>query len=281
MVKDKRLRIKDTSFVFFGTDKIATGVLDVLKACGLVPSIIITQPDRPTGRHAYRQAGKRILTPPPVKTWAMKNDIPILQPEKLHYGFSNNIVMNDCGFGIVVSYGKIIPKKVLDLFPMGVLNVHPSLLPKYRGPTPFQTALLNGDGESGVSIILMDEEVDHGPILVNSKLEIVNSDTYTALAEKLAKLSGEMLVGIIPKWIAGEIKAIPQAHSRATYTRKFTSEDGFIKPETILGNPVPTTWSLGDQVQEVEHAERQVRALNPEPGTWTTLPRSDRARGGG
>ena len=177
--------------------------------------------------------------------------------------------------------GKIIPKKVLDLFPMGVLNVHPSLLPKYRGPTPFQTALLNGDGESGVSIILMDEEVDHGPILVNSKLEIVNSDTYTTLAEKLAKLGGEMLVGIIPKWIAGEIKAIPQDHSRATYTRKFTSEDGFIKPETILGNPVPTTWSLGDQVQEVEHAERQVRALNPEPGTWTTLPRSDRSVGVG
>jgi len=156
---------------------------------------------------------------------------------------------------IVASYGKIIPKKILEIPKYGCLNVHPSLLPKYRGPSPIQTTILNGDKKTGVTIILMDEKIDHGPIISNSKFEIRNSKlTYGELNVKLAKLGVKLLIETIPKWIRGEIKIKPQDHSKATYTKILKREDGKID------------WS-----KSAQEIERQVRAFNPWPGTFTFI----------
>ena len=169
---------------------------------------------------------------------------------------------------VVAAYGKIIPKEWLEIPKFEFLNVHPSLLPKYRGPSPIQTAILNGDPETGVTIILMDEKVDHGPIIENKKLKIKNQSiriplridgersrihqNYKELEKELAELGAKLLIEILPKWIDGKIKPIEQNHDKATYTKKFSWPDGKI-----------------DWDKSAEEVERQIRALNPEPGTWT------------
>lgn len=152
---------------------------------------------------------------------------------------------------VVAAYGKIIPKEYLEIPKHRFLNVHPSLLPKYRGSSPIQAAILNGDKETGVTIILMDEKIDHGPILAVQKLRIKN-ENYKELENKLAKLGGKLLIEVLPKWINGEIKPKEQNHSEATHTKKFSWPDGKID------------WS-----KSADEISRQVRALNPEPGTWT------------
>ena len=172
---------------------------------------------------------------------------------------------------IVAAYGKIIPKEWLEIPKYGFLNVHPSLLPEYRGASPIQTAILNGDGKTGITIILMDEKIDHGPILASREFSIFNSDSatsrkrlggtfdehfqfskYKELEKKLAELGVELLVKTLPKWVKGEIKPVEQNHNEATYTKKLSWQDGKI-----------------DWHKSAEEVERQIRALNPEPGTWT------------
>ncbi|TSC91041.1 MAG: methionyl-tRNA formyltransferase [Parcubacteria group bacterium Gr01-1014_2] len=153
---------------------------------------------------------------------------------------------------VVAAYGKIIPKEWLEVPKYGFLNVHPSLLPKYRGASPIQTTILNGDAETGVTIILMDEKVDHGPIIAKSKIQISKSKNYRQLERELAELGAELLIEILPKWTNGKIKPKEQNHSGATYTKKFSWIDGKID------------WS-----KPAVEIDRQIRALNPEPGTWT------------
>ena len=152
---------------------------------------------------------------------------------------------------VVAAYGKIIPKEWLEIPEYGFLNIHPSLLPKYRGPSPIQTAILNGDKETGVTIILMDKKVDHGPMIANEKLKMKN-EKYKELEEKLAGLGAELLIKTLPKWINGEIKPVEQNHSKTAYAKKFSWLDGKID------------WS-----KSADEIDRQIRALNPEPGTWT------------
>jgi len=153
---------------------------------------------------------------------------------------------------IVASYGKIIPKEILEIPRYGCLNVHGSLLPKYRGPSPIQTAILNGDKETGITIILMDEKIDHGPVISNSKFQIPNSKiTYPELSQKLAQLGVKLLIQTIPKWIRGEIETKPQDESKTTYTKILKREDGKID------------WSKPGR-----EIERQIRAFNPWPGAF-------------
>lgn len=152
---------------------------------------------------------------------------------------------------VVAAYGKIILKEWLEIPKYRFLNVHPSLLPKYRGASPIQAAILNGDPETGVTIILMDEKVDHGPILASKKSEARNKN-YKQLEKELAEFGAELLIEILPKWVNGGIKPVEQNHNRATYTKKFSWQDGKI-----------------DWQKSAEEIDRQVRALNPEPGTWT------------
>ena len=154
---------------------------------------------------------------------------------------------------VVASYGKILPKEMLKIPKYGALNAHPSLLPKYRGPAPVPTTILNGEKETGVTIILMDEQVDHGPILASKKFEIGDKKITTPeLLKILWELGGDLLVETIPKWIRGEITPQEQDHSKATYTKKLTREDGRI-----------------DWDRPVEYIERQIRAFFPWPGVFT------------
>ena len=214
---------RNIKFFFFGTGKFALGVLEELKANRLLPFFIVTAPDKPQGR------GK-ILQPPPIKKWAEENNIPYCQPPKP----TPDILppnLASCDTFVVAEYGKILPKEIINTPKYGTLNVHPSLLPKYRGPSPIQAALLNGDRETGVTIILIDEQMDHGPVLAQKKIAILDDDDYWTLREKLARLGGELLAQTLPKWIKGEIKAKGQKHSQATYCRIIKKEDGLVDLE--------------------------------------------------
>lgn len=153
---------------------------------------------------------------------------------------------------IVAAYGKIIPKEWLEVPKFGFLNVHPSLLPKYRGPSPIQAAILNGDKLTGVTIILMDEKIDHGKIISSVSCQISLLESYSMLEVKLAELGVKLLIETLPKWVNGQIKPKEQNHNETTYTKKFSWPDGKI-----------------DWQKEALEIDRQIRALNPEPGTWS------------
>ena len=217
------------SFVFFGTDDFSVAVLEELKKAGFIPALIVTAPDRPKGRGL-------VLTPPPVKLWALRHGIPILQPETLDSAFNLQLTTDNLQLGVVTSYGIIISKQILDIPRRGMLNVHPSLLPKYRGATPLESQILAGEKEMGVTIMLMDEGVDHGPIVAQRTLPLsvipakagIQVPTASELRKKLSEEGGKLLAEVMLKWVAGEIKAIPQDHSKATYTKKFTKADGEI-----------------------------------------------------
>ncbi len=230
------------NFAFFGSDEFSVGVLNKLASYKLIPSLIITTPDRPKGRSL-------ILSPTPVKVWARENDIDCLQPEKLS-DFAKSLEASHYSLFIVASYGKIIPKEILEIPKHGALNVHPSLLPKYRGASPIESAILNGDVETGVTIMLVDEQMDHGSIIQKSKLKIENL-WYPELRDKLAEIGGKLLAEVMPKWIAGEIKATEQDHEAATYTKKVKKEDGLIE---LTADP--------------ELNYRKIRAFTPWPGTY-------------
>jgi methionyl-tRNA formyltransferase len=238
------------NIVFWGTPEFAAIILDILIKNNYLPVAVVTAPDKPVGR-------KKILTPPPVKVLAQKHNLFILQPEKLkeNFNFKSEILNLKPDLFIVAAYGLILPKEILDIPKYGSLNIHPSLLPKYRGASPIQATILNGDKITGVTIILMDEKMDHGPILARRKLEIQNSKiTYPELTEKLAKLGAELLIETLPKWIKGGIKPISQDDSKATYTKIIKKEDGKIN------------WQ-----KSAEEIERMIRAYSPWPGTYTYL----------
>lgn len=238
-------------FVFFGTPGFATIILDELERAGYLPALIVTAPDKPSGR-------KLIVTPSEAKTWALAHGIPVSTPEKIRENkeFFKTVKQIGAEFFVVAAYGKIIPKQLLDIPPKGVLNVHPSLLPKFRGPSPVESAILSGERETGATIMLLDEEMDHGPLLAQKKLPGVNLDIEHLprggeLEEALAHLGGVLLTETIPLWITGEIAPVPQDHARATYTKKITKEDGAID---LGGDP--------------EKNYRKIRAFDPWPGTY-------------
>ncbi|MEA3272416.1 MAG: methionyl-tRNA formyltransferase [Patescibacteria group bacterium] len=155
---------------------------------------------------------------------------------------------------VVAAYGHIIPKKILEIPKFGFLNIHPSLLPKYRGPSPIQNAILNGDKETGVSIMLLDKKMDSGPILAQKKVKINENETYETLRNRLAEIGAKLLIKTLLDYVSGKIKPKPQNHKKATYTKLLKREDGKID------------WS-----KPAEEIERMVRAYHPWPGTWTEL----------
>jgi methionyl-tRNA formyltransferase len=154
---------------------------------------------------------------------------------------------------VLAAFGKILPKDILDHFKYGIFNIHPSLLPKYRGASPVQSAILNGDSQTGVTIIKLDEEMDHGPILAQAKIAITENDTAQSLYEKLFPLGAKLLIEALPSYISGEKQLTEQNHSDATYTKVLTRDDGFIDILSV----------------EPDKFERMVRAYFPWPGVWT------------
>lgn len=211
-------------FIFFGSYGGSVIVLNELKKAGFVPSLVVAPPDTPQGRHL-------VITPPETKVWAEENNIPAYQPETLR-GEAVYEKLNSVGavYFVVAAYGKIIPANILALPKFGVLNIHPSLLPKHRGPTPIESSLLLGDDITGVSIMLLDEEVDHGDILAQETESIPQTENFTSieLAKRLWELGSHLLIQTIPGWLSGDIKSKEQDHSQATFTKKLVKSDGEI-----------------------------------------------------
>jgi methionyl-tRNA formyltransferase len=236
-------------FVFFGTPEFAAIVLEKLINTGYIPVAVVCNPDEPVGR-------KQVLTSPPVKRLIANSKLPIeiFQPATKAelLAINHKLLAIQPNLAIIAAYGKIIPKEILDIPKYGFINVHGSLLPHYRGASPIQYAILNGDEETGITIMKVDEEMDHGAIISKSEIQISSSDTYESLSQKLAVLGAELLIKTIPDYISGKIKPIPQNHSKATYTKIIKKEDGKI-----------------DWAKSAEEIERIVRAFYPWPTAWT------------
>jgi len=250
----KKSKIK---IVFLGTPEFSAIILEKLVKNSYNPLLVVTAPDKPVGR-------KQILTPPPAKIIAQKYNLPVLQPANLKNStgihFLKLLKQKAPDLIITAAYGQILPKKILNIPKYGCLNVHPSLLPKYRGPAPIQAAILNGDKKTGVTIILMDEKIDHGKIISSSQFLISNKKiTYQELSQKLAELGADLLIKTIPKWINNKIKPRPQNDSKATYTKIIKKEDGKID------------WS-----KPAQEIERKIRAFYPWPGAFTFFKKSNK-----
>lgn len=213
--------------VFIGTPEFGAIILEGIIKGDYKPILVVTASDKPVGRG-------QILTPPPVKITAQKYKMPVLQPEKIKNS-ADDIRNTNPDLIIVAAYGQILPKEILEIPKNGCFNIHPSLLPKYRGSTPLQAAILNGDKKTGVTIILMDEKMDHGPIVNQRALEIEENETAAALHDKLAEFGKSLLLETIPKWQKGILKTRPQDETEATYTKILTREDGRINWKKTAG----------------------------------------------
>ncbi|MFH1246559.1 MAG: methionyl-tRNA formyltransferase [Candidatus Liptonbacteria bacterium] len=266
-------------FIFFGTHYASTIVLEKLVAAEYVPAAIVTNPDRPAGR-------KQVLTPPPVKEFVLSHNlrgasgaavvssnsgdsIRIFQPEKVG-DIRDELVVLSADLFIVAFYGKLIPKSILNLPRLGTIGIHPSLLPAYRGPSPVQTAILDGAPQTGTTLYMMDEKMDEGPILVQEILPSYRPDEKSniPLWEELAALGGEMAVHVLPALTDGSLKPTPQDRNAATYTKKFSSEDGFI-PEKDFAAATGGTSAGATDSQLAISVHRKMLAFTPEPGAWT------------
>lgn len=242
-MENNKMNLKP-KMIFMGTPEFGAIILEKLSLSGYKPVLIMTAPDKPVGR-------EQILTPSPVKLLAEKYSIPILQPEKIE---NCKLKIENCkpDLIIVAAYGQILPKEILEIPQKGSLNVHPSLLPKYRGATPIQYAILNDDKETGVTIILMDEKMDHGPILAQRKLKIEEDESALILHDKLANLGANLLIETISKWQKGLLKPLSQDETKAIYTKILTREDGRI------------IWK-----KTAKELEREIRAFSGWPGSFT------------
>jgi len=231
------------SFAFFGSSRFSTIVLDELNEAGILPQLIVTAPDRPKGR-GLRVSGT------PVKEWAEAKHIPVLSPESIRdEACSAALSEKKWDIFVVASFGVILPKEILDIPEKGVINVHPSRLPKWRGPSPIQTSIMEDDKDTGVSIMLLDEKMDHGPIIANEQVPISDWPPRTEkLEETLAHHGGKLLAKIIPEWISSAITSRPQNDASATYSSTLKKEDGlisltddpyknFLKIQALSGRP--------------------------------------------
>jgi len=166
-------------------------------------------------------------------------------------------------FAVVAAYANIIPREVIAKARLGFIGVHPSLLPKLRGASPIHTAILDGSVQTGITLFMLDDKVDHGDIIATSKIDVMD-ENYEELMEKLANLSGELLISTLPKFVSSNIEPEPQNHREATYTKKFSSDDGYIDPKDLKRAQV------GDDMMATK-IYRKIRALNPEPGVYTFM----------
>ncbi|MDD3887680.1 MAG: methionyl-tRNA formyltransferase [Patescibacteria group bacterium] len=240
--------LKDIKTIFFGTPDFAVPTLNMLlKETNIIA--VITQPDKKVGR-------KQIILPSPIKKVTVKNNIKILQPQKIkdNKDFINQIKDLNPDIIIVAAYGKIIPKEILDLPKYGCINIHASLLPKYRGASPIQTAIFNGEKETGITIMVMNEKMDEGDIIAQISEKIYNYDTSESLHNRLSKIGAKFLLKILPDYINKKITPRPQDNKLATYTKIIQKEDGKIN------------WQ-----QDANKILRQINAFTPWPSAYTFI----------
>jgi methionyl-tRNA formyltransferase len=232
--------------VFFGSSNFALPVLEALHGSHEIAAVVTT-PDLPAGR-------ARELKENPVSVLAKQLRLPVLKPDavKNNPEFAVQLKNLDADVFIVSAYGLILPEEIINLPKFKTLNTHPSLLPKYRGPSPIQIALKDGLTETGTSIMVLDTKMDTGPILAQEQCVIEASDTYISLSEKLSKLSAHLLIKILPEYQSGALSPVAQTDADATYTTIISRDNGKID------------WS-----QTATEIHNLFRAFTPWPGIWT------------
>lgn len=231
---------------FWGTPEFAVPSLRALIDGGHAPVLVVTQPDKPVGRHAT-------MTEPPVKQVAREYRLPVFQPKNLKSDEALETLQHSrADMYIVCAYGTILPQRFLSPPKFGAVNVHASLLPALRGASPIQQAILDGLTETGVTIMLMDECMDHGPILAQEATPLNGTETITQLQHALAQMGASLLMRTLARYLQGSIRPHPQEHAKATTTPLLTKESGKI-----------------DWTQPARHVERMIRAYSPWPGVWT------------
>ncbi|MBP8590922.1 methionyl-tRNA formyltransferase [Candidatus Shapirobacteria bacterium] len=246
------------SLVFFGSSEHSNQILEALlgvKLCKVV--LTVTQPPKPAGRH-------KTPKPSPVAIFSRKKKIPFLETNKLNNETIKIIKNNNPDVGVIAAYGQIIPQTLIDIFPAGIINFHPSYLPELRGPSPVQSAILQNKKTTGISLILIDKKIDHGPILAQKKIAIFPNDNQATLSQRLFKEGAKLIGKTLPQYLRGEIKPCPQDHRRATYTPLLSRNDGFIKPEELKE-------AVKDDGEKASLIERRWRAYHPWPGIYTFL----------
>lgn len=235
-----------TNIVFMGTPDFSIPVLEgLLELENFQVSGVVTQPDKKAGRGGE-------IKQSPVKILAKKYNLPVLQPEKITDEAIAEIKSFNPDVIVVAAYGHIIPKKLLDLPKYKCINVHGSLLPKYRGASPIQWAILEGEKETGITIMLMDEKMDHGAILEQAKIQIDEEETSASLFVKMSSLSKQVIKDVLPLFVEGKLKPRVQDELKASFTKILSKDDGHI------------FWS-----QTAEEIERKVRALDPWPSCFS------------
>lgn len=232
--------------IFFGTEEFSASSLQALIDADFDIAAVVTKPDSKKGRG-------HTLIPPTVKVIAEQHAIPVWQPTKLS-DISDGITALQPVTGVLVSFGKIIPQSIIDLFTPGIVNVHPSRLPLYRGPSPIEATILNGDQETSVSLMQLSAAMDAGPVYGYTPVELRGSETAPELYKTLGEIGAETLVTLLPGIVSGEITALPQEESAATYCRMIQKSDGTI-----------------DWQKPAAQIEREIRAYQPWPGSRTTL----------
>jgi methionyl-tRNA formyltransferase len=240
--------------IFFGTPTFSCPFLKALideKKFNVV--CVVTQPDKQVGR------GKN-LTPSPIKVLAMENGLPVVSPESLRRDLAavEDLKKFAADIFVVVAYGKLLPPAVLQIPKLGVVNVHPSLLPRHRGPSPMQGTILSGDAQGGVSVMLLDEGMDTGPILASEPITIDSDETYECLEEKVKATGTRLLVETLKRHACGDIVPMRQDESKATLTKLLAREDGHVD------------WS-----EPMDVIERKHRAFGVWPGLWCLVRSSD------
>lgn len=245
-------QLAGTRVVFMGSPEFAVPSLRALVEAGATLVAAVSQPDRPAGRGGRVQA-------PPVKLAALELGVHVLQPETLRdQAIQEHLRSLHAAVFVVAAYGKILPQVVLDIPRRGCLNVHASLLPRWRGASPITAAILAGDTVSGVSIMELVRKMDAGPVISRVETPVLREDTAGALEPRLAALGAAELVRVLPGWLSGELVAVPQDEDAATYCHLISKNDGHLAASMTA-----------------EEAERAVRAYNPWPGAFVSY-RSER-----
>lgn len=232
--------------VFLGTPTFAVPVLKKLIDNDLKPFLVVTQPDKPVGR-------KQELTPSPIKQLAMEAGIQVAQPDTKD-DLATVLKELEIDVCVLVAYGMIIPEEALNIPKAGFVNLHPSKLPKYRGPSPIQAAILNGDSQTAVTIIKLDADMDSGPIIAQQDMAIEDTDNYSSLSDKLSEVGAELMVEILPDYITGTMKLSDQDDALATYCSLVKRDDGQVN------------WS-----KSAIQIHRQFKAFSHWPGVFTYL----------
>ena len=266
----KSRNIENTKIVFFGTPEYVLPILETLykgfrtKNNENPIAAVVTQPPKPQGRE------KRIVYSP-VDKWAHSKKIPIFY--NLEDLEKSDI---DKDLGILASFSKIIPEKIINLFPKGILNIHPSLLPKYRGASPVQAAITSGDKETGVSIIKLDTLLDHGPVVCQFKEEIKEDDNTESLRYRLFERSAKVLLELLPAYISGKIKLQKQDEKKATFCWEIKKDNAFV-PSQLLANPSKVQSLQAPFIKNKKlvasskNLNNLIRAMYPWPCVWTTV----------